>query len=921
MPDLSGNFAETLFESPPSHLSHLHQFSVVLFDSGLSMPCTSKFIGLYPCSARLWQAVFWLAVSLPSAAPLLADDRADFFEANIRPLLLDHCIECHGPAKQENGIRLDRRADVLQGKAGDSALITAGNPAESRLLKVLEHSSEDIAMPPSGKLKDAQREAIARWIADGAIWPETSDLEGEARRRAERWREHWAFQPVTSPDLSTVPDGINPVDFFIDQKLTEKGLKRATPASTRTVVRRLALALSGLPPELNDLNTADTAMANQTFAAWKEAYVDRLLSAPQFGERWGRYWLDISRYADTKGYVFQEDREYPDAWQYREWVIHSINNDMPYDEFLKRQLAADRMPGSDDPAQLAAMGYLTLGRRFLNNTHDIIDDRIDVVSRGMLGLTVSCARCHDHKFDPIPTADYYSMYGIFASSDEPKNEPSTLRLVDRPVPVEPVIFRRGSPHNRGDAVPRRFFTALSKPDAAPFKDGSGRLELANSIADRNNPLTGRVAVNRIWMHLFGQGLVEAPSDFGVRTSPPTHPELLDYLTVSFMDHNWSVKSLVRQLVLSETWQQSSAPRPDAEKEDPENRLLARMPRSRLDFEAHRDAILAVSGRLDRTIGGKSADIAADPNSLRRTIYARIDRQNLPGLFRTFDLPSPDAHASRRFETTVPQQALFQLNNPFVMNRAADLAEHSKSAAVDNNLTPRIQQLCRTILLREPALAEVTSMAAFVRKIEAEQGNPGSVAGWSYGYGTLDETAGAVTMFTVFPFSGEGKWQGGATLPDPALGWTSIQKQGGHTGGDLAHCAIRRWTADTDCRVLVNAVIRHANEQGDGVRFRVVKAGRGVVSDVTVHNTTIPAATEAMDLKVGESLDFVVDCRANESHDSFSSKILVTQSVNGKVQRVWNSEDDFRDQPGSARLDAWAQLAQALLLTNEFAFVD
>jgi len=918
---LSGRCFDTACDSAHSLVSLLHQLSAVLFDSGLPMLRSSKSIRPNLCSARLCKAICWLALSLPFHTTLRADDRADFFETNIRPLLLERCIECHGPTKQENGIRLDRRADVLQGKAGDAALITVGKPEESRLLKVLEHSSEDIAMPPSGKLEDAQREAVAKWIADGAIWPETSDLEDEARRRAERWREHWAFQPVTSPDLSAVPSGTNPVDFMIDQKLTEKDLKRSPPASVRTLVRRLAFALTGLPPELNDINAAETALANQTFMAWKETYIDRLLASPQFGERWGRYWLDISRYADTKGYVFQEDREYPDAWRYREWVIQSINNDMPYDEFLKRQLAADRMPGSDDPAQLAAMGYLTLGRRFLNNTHDIIDDRIDVVSRGMQGLTVSCARCHDHKFDPIPTADYYSLYGIFASSDEPKNEPSTLRLVDKPQPVEPVIFKRGSPHNPGDAVPRRFFTALSKPDAAPFKDGSGRLELANAIADRNNPLTGRVAVNRIWMHLFGQGLVEAPSDFGVRTASPTHPELLDYLTASFMDHNWSVKSLVRQLVMSETWQQTSNRRPDAEKKDPENRLHARMPRSRLDFEAHRDAILAVSGRLDRTIGGKSADIAADPNSLRRTIYARIDRQNLPGLFRTFDLPSPDAHAARRFETTVPQQALFQLNNPFVMNRAADLAEQSKSASSDQNLSPRIQQLCRTILLREPELLEVTGMAAFVRRIEAEQAIPGGVSGWSYGYGTLDETAGAVTQFTVFPFSGDGKWQGGATLPDPVLGWTSLQKQGGHTGGDLAHCAIRRWTADTDCRVLVNAVISHATEQGDGVRFRVVKAGRGVVSDVAVHNTTTPTATDAMDVKAGESIDFVIDCRTNENHDSFSSKILVTQSVNGKVQRVWNSEDDFRDQPGSIRLDAWAQLAQALLLTNEFAFVD
>lgn len=862
-----------------------------------------------------------LLVCVAASATLSADERADFFEMRIRPLLLEKCIECHGPSKQESEVRLDRRGDVLQGKAGDATLITPGNPAESRLFQVLQHAGEDIAMPPSGKLEDSQREAVAKWITDGAVWPESSDLEAEARHRMEKWREHWAFQPVKMPDLSGVPAGVNPVDFFIDQRLSAAGLKRSAAAPPRTLVRRMSFALTGLPPEMNDLSASEKAAADGTYSEWKAAYIDRLLASPQFGERWGRYWLDISRYSDTKGYVFQEDREYPDAWRYREWVIRAINNDMPYDEFLKRQLAADQMPGSDDPAQLAAMGYLTLGRRFLNNIHDIIDDRIDVVSRGMLGLTTTCARCHDHKFDPIPSADYYSLYGVFASSDEPKNEPSTLRLVDRAQPVEPVIFRRGSPHNRGDKVPRRFLTAISSPDAQPFKNGSGRLELAGAIADKANPLTGRVAVNRVWMHLFGQGLVEAPSDFGVRTAPPTHPELLDYLTMSFMDHNWSLKQLVRELVSSETWQQKSDQRLDAAKADPENRLLARMHRSRLDFEAHRDAILALSGRLDPAIGGTSADIAADPNNLRRTIYARIDRQNLPGVFRTFDLPSPDATAARRFETTVPQQALFQLNNAFVMNRAVDLAEKTKTEGSEQDVSPRIRELFRVILQREPQPPEVADIADFVGKLQAEHAVGGTVSGWSYGYGTLDEASSAVTSFTVFPFSGDGKWQGGKTLPDPALGWSSLNKEGGHPGGDLGRCAIRRWTADIDCRILVNSVISHSNEQGDGVRYRVVSPKNGVVADVVAQNSTMPATTKSFEIRAGEWIDCVVDCRTNESFDSFKSRILVTQIVNGKGQRVWNSEKDFRDQPGASRLDTWAQLAQALLLTNEFVFVD
>jgi len=876
----------------------------------------------YRCLRNLlWHVALLMMLGQCCASIASADERGDFFEANIRPLLLDRCVECHGGTKQEHGVRLDRRNDLLQGKASDVPLIVPGKPEESRITKVLEHSKDDIAMPPSKKLSDSEIAAVHKWIADGAVWPETSDLESEARRRAEKWREHWAFQSVQSPDQSGIPEGQHPVDYFIDQELVQKNLQRSAPAATKVLVRRLAFAVTGLPPELNDLAAAEQAEAAGHLNEWKSAWIDRLLASPQYGERWGRYWLDVSRYSDTKGYVFMEDREYPDAWRYREWVINSINNDMPYDEFLKRQLAADRMPGSDDPAQLAAMGYLTLGRRFLNNTADIIDDRIDVVSRGMLGLTASCARCHDHKFDPIPTADYYSLYGVFASSDEPKNEPSTLRLVDRPQPVEPVIFVRGQPHNHGPKVPRRFFTALSGPNAEPFKDGSGRLELASAIASSENPLTGRVAVNRIWMHLFGKGLVDSPSDFGVRTLPPTHPQLLDYLTDYFVKHGWSQKALIRHIVTSQTWQQKSDRRPDAEKPDPENRLYARMHRSRLDFEAQRDAVLAVSGKMDRNIGGKSADIAADPNSLRRTIYARIDRQNLPGLFRTFDLPNPDNHAPRRFETTVPQQALFQLNNPFVMNRAVDVAEQTKGSSPTDDPGARIRQMFQHVLQREPSEGELTELAAFVTEIQKKQDIGGELPGWSYGYGAFDEASKSLTAFTIFPFAGEGKWQGGKELPDAKLGWATLNKSGGHTGHGLSFCAVRRWTSEVDCRVAINGVIGHQQDMGDGVRLRIFHSRLGILQDVVAENATSPVAAAPFDIRAGESINFVVDCRTNESHDSFRSKFVITQSVDGKVLRGWNSEDDFRDQPGASRLDAWAQLAQALLLTNEFVFVD
>jgi cytochrome c553 len=892
----------------------VNQNSFAAFDMNLA---SSQFgFGRLP-HAFVALLVFFSAIQ-PNAA---ADEHEIFFEKRIRPLLLEKCIECHGPTKQENGVRLDRRADVLKGKAGDYLLIDVETVSESRLLEVLHYAEDDTQMPPSGKLDDTQLQYVQEWIANGAVWPESADLEGEAKRRAEKWREHWAFIPPVMPDLSLVSENENPIDHFVKARLASKNLTQSSPAAPRVIVRRLSFALAGLPPELSDLAAADAAAANGTLAVWKLAYIDRLLASPQFGERWGRYWLDVSRYADTKGYVFQEDRDYPDAWRFREWVIKAINDDMPYDEFLKRQLSADRMSGSDDPAQLAAMGYLTLGRRFLNNQNDIIDDRIDVVTRGMLGLTATCARCHDHKFDPIPTADYYSLYGIFASSDEPKNEPSTLRLVDREKPVNPVIFERGSPGNRGAAVPRRFLTALSAPDAPAYLDGSGRLELANSIANRNNPLTGRVAVNRVWMHLFDRGLVDSPSDFGVRTDPPTHPELLDYLTISFMDRHWSMKSLIRQIVTSETWQQSSDRRPDAEAVDPENRLLARMNRTRLDFEAQRDAVLAVAGHLDQTVGGKSVDVTTDTETPRRTIYARIDRQNFPGLFRTFDMASPDTHAPRRFQTTVPQQALFQLNSPFIMNRAIEIAQATESKDAALNPAERIRSLFTTVLRREPVPAEIAQFANYVTQLQQDQDDVTYPSGWSYGYGAIDDAQQAVPSFSAFPMTKDGSLQGGKKLPDKKLGWISLNRHGGHPGGTPSLCAIRRWTADRNCRVVVNCVTVHSREEGDGVRCRIVSPGRGVLDDSTAHNSTATAVLDEFEIKAGEHIDFVIDCRSNENHDSFKSTITVTQSAGDSVQRVWNSEEDFGDSPAAPKLSVWAQLTQALLLTNEFIFVD
>lgn len=840
------------------------------------------------------------------------DERADHFEKHVRPLLVARCINCHGSKKQEGEIRLDSRAQILEGTEEVDALVQPGNPEASRLWQVLQYAADDVQMPPKSKLSTTELRHIQAWITAGAYWPRNSDFGKQDAVNRAAWKDHWAFQPLIA---DPPPDGNaqHPVDRFIRARLSHALIDHSPAADNRTLVRRLAFAVTGLPPQPEDLQAADALEPDQR-SEWFEDFIAELLASPHFGERWGRYWLDVARYADTRGYVFTQDREYKDAWRYREWVIRALNDDMPYDEFLTRQLAADRFPESQDSASLAAMGYLTLGRRFLNNQHDIIDDRIDVVTRGMMGLTVACARCHDHKYDPIPTADYYSLYGIFASSDEPGNEPSPLRLVDRTRPVEPFIFVRGNAGNRGDRVPRQFLAALSS-DRTPFSDGSGRLELARAISSDQNPLTPRVAVNRIWMRLFGQGLVDSPSDFGIRSSAPSHPQLLDYLAAYFIRSQWSTKAVIRHILTSQTYQQSSAARPDCEQIDPENRLLARMPRTRLDFEAHRDAILTVGGHLEKSIGGESVDITAIPSPPRRTVYARIDRQNLPGIFRTFDFASPDAHAPKRFETTVPQQALFQLNSPFIMEQASLVAERCLRSGRDINHT--IETMFQNVLQRRPTEHEAVQARSFVSQSSSTDLPAG---GWHYGYGSLNSDGTRVTDFKPLPAFHDGSWRGGPELPDRELGWCFLNSDGGHPGGNQDFSVIRRWFADADCVVMLSSDLQHNQQQGDGVRASIAVNDEVVSSEVAFNTQSRPQLSQ-VSLQRGEHLDFVVDCRTNEGHDSFTWKIRLAQVSGQSEVRRWNSSRDFSASQPRPMLSEWAQLAQILMLTNEFVYVD
>lgn len=867
----------------------------------------------------MWRLFIVLAVCV-TVAPVIADQREDFFESRIRPLFINHCVSCHGPESQENDLRLDSRSQVIDGTADIERLVVPGQPEQSRLFQVIQYSEDDSQMPPKGKLSVQQIQDVKTWIEQGAIWPQKSEFGTAAAFDPEAWKRHWAFQPVISPGLPVNHKANwHPVDSFVRRKLDSEGLLPAATAPGRILARRISYDITGLPPTETDLDTAASMTDETERHQWLNQYTDRLLASPAFGERWGRYWLDIARYADTKGYVFREDRAYPDAWKFRQWVIRSLNDDMPYDEFLKRQIAADQLSVKDDPEQLAAMGFFTLGRRFLNNKHDIIDDRIDVLARGTLGLTVACARCHDHKFDPIPTADYYSLYGVFDSSEEPKGGKSPLQLIDRPKPRQPFVFVRGQAGNRGARVPRRFLMALGGSDTQPFQKGSGRLELAEHIASKDNPLTARVAVNRIWLRLFGKGLVESASDFGVRTPAPSHPELLDHLAHEFVANSWSRKDLIRYITRSMTYRQSSDVRVELADIDPENRLLARMPKRRLNFEALRDSILDVSGELnDGTVGGTSIDVTAVPAIPRRTIYAHIDRQNLPGVFRTFDFASPDSHSATRHETTVPQQALFQFNSPFMMEQAQHAANNLKLNAVGRNDThDGIQKLYRQILKRHATDTELSQATAFVSEIASSETTPKEI-GWSYGWGEINQQKNKVIVFNEFPHFHEGRFSAGTKVPDPKIGWCMLNSKGGHPGGDLAHCVVRRWTADRDGQLHITGKLDHSSKNGDGVLGIIIHNNKQLQQKVAHHKST--KFDTRTTILAGDVIDFVTYCQANESHDSFAWQVNIFQFADGKTIHEWNSETDFSSSK-TTRLSAWAQLAQVLMMTNEFVFID
>ncbi len=1099
-----------------------------------------------------------------AAEPKLTTEQTTFFESKIRPVFAENCYKCHSQAadKVKGGLLVDSREGWQKGGDTGPAIIP-GDPERSLLIKAVRYKDKDVQMPPNDKkLPDQQIADLEAWVKMGAPDPRTGGASAEHVYKVEmvQAKKHWAFRPVSKPPVPAIDDPWikTPADAFILSSLKAKTLTPSPAADKLTLLRRATFDLTGLPPTQKEVQDFLADTSAQAF----DGVIDRLLKSERYGERWGRHWLDLAHYADTKGRVGQnEDPRYLWSHTYRDWVIGALNEDLPYDQFILWQIAADKLPLGEDKRQLAAMGFLTLGNRFNNQVHDIIDDRIDTVFKATMALTVNCARCHDHKFDPIPTRDYYSLHGVFNSSTEPKEkpllvdttnslayqsfarelafteaalekyrddvardlskqmrgkvgdyllanheyneqkakdgtngvarnrfmqqrglqpnlstawqqflqnrarkhdpvflpwnefaklddkefagkakelsakfyankdpqkpinpavarlfispptslkmvaarysvmfgevekkweatmanfeaikkvnggtpEPTALQdtatedlrkmlyaknsptyideqrirqfiqrdngvrnkinqleravnevkvrhpgsparahvLVDADKPRDSAILVKGNPGNKGPVVPRQFLEFIEGEGRKPFKDGSGRLELAKEIASADNPLAARVIVNRVWLHHFGQGIVRTPDDFGTRSEPPTHPELLDYLASWLVENGWSLKKLHRLIMSSSAYQQSSDENPRFAQIDPDNRYLWQMNRRRLDFEALRDTVLYIGGKLDLTMGGPSVRLDSEPYSLRRSVYGYVDRNNLPNMQLAFDFANPDLTTGKRDETIVPQQALFMMNSPLVVEQAKNLVKRPDFKAKAKN-EDRVKLLYALIYQRAPTEIEMQLAADYIQGEIAL--TSGSQVAWEYGYGEYDAVAKRVKHFVQMPIFNNNAWTTGDRM-GKRVGRVTLNANGGIPGNSAQAAAIRRWIAPRDGFITIDGTLSYLPKAGDGVHGWIVSSTTGQLGLYAANKSPVSTAVPRAMVKKGDAIDFVVLGRGG-----FGWAPTV-RYVDGPKAQVFDAKTDFSGALAPKQMEAWEKFAQVLFETNELTFVN
>lgn len=711
------------------------------------------------------KAVPWLILTLMSAhgADMTPGQRT-FFESKIRPVLVKQCYECHSQdAKKIGGkLLLDAPSEMIAGGESGPAVIP-GKPDDSLIVQAVRY--DGLEMPPKKRLPDHIVSDFVEWVKMGAPDPRTEPIKVTKVAAQEPL---WSLKPVSDPKPPTVKDIAWPrtsIDAFILAKMEEKGLKPASDAEQTVLRRRLSFDLVGLPP------SGSVGMSDLP------DYVDALLDSPHFGEKWGRHWLDVARYAESNGNDgLSRNPSFPHAWRYRDYVIRAFNEDLPYDRFLTEQIAGDLLP-SDSAAQrdrqLVATGLFALGAKPAkamneNFEMDVVADQINVIGTGILGLSVGCARCHDHKTDPIPTRDYYAMAGIFRSTETmwgaaahqgltaPQTPLYELKAAVKMTPraeVEPIIAKHiprrtpskpaynyepgaplamgirdakkiedcrlnidGESKKLGPAIPRGFLSALG---GGSLNDGkqSGRLELAKWLTNRQNPLTARVMVNRVWLHLFGAGLVATPDDFGLSGERPTHPELLDHLATRFMNEGWSVKKLIRSIVLSRTYQLAAS--------NGDNTWLTHHNRRRLDAEIIRDAMLVAAGTLNPQPASGSLiqhrDVLINElpplhqPSMHRSVYLLMLRNSMPPELTPFNLPDATVVTGRRDSSTLPTQSLYLLNNDFLVDQSSRFAALVTRSAADE--TQRIQTAYGRAFGRSATDSELVRARDFLREAD------------------------------------------------------------------------------------------------------------------------------------------------------------------------------------------------------------
>jgi hypothetical protein len=710
---------------------------------------------------RRYSLVAFVAASICASASAAPD-----FEREIAPILVRRCLECHNEREVAGGLTLTSGPELSAG--GDSGQVIAPGRIDQSLLVERIASGE---MPPekqgkSQKLPVAEIELLRSWVAAGADWPESRVLDlYEATSDVRAGRDWWSLQPVVPPRVPQPKfrDRVaNPIDAFILARLEAEDMEPAPLADRRTLLRRLYFDVIGLPPTVEQMSAF---LADQSPEAW-ERVVDQLLESPHYGQRWARYWLDLVRFAETCGY--ERDQEKPFAWRYRDWVVQSLNDDKPYDRFVVEQLAGDEIEDRSEQTVIAT-GFLRLGtwNDEPNDPHEYkyerLEDMVHVTSSALLGLTVKCARCHDHKFDPILQLDYYRMAAAFwAGAIEPRDRallggPNQDELgfenvfgwtdvSSNPPPLH--LLKKGDPkHPLGEVAPAHLATipAIHREFELPGEDSKRtqrRLQLARWITDPANPLTARVLVNRLWQHHFGEGLVRSPNNFGFRGDRPTHPELLDWLSADFVDGGWKIKRMHKQLLMSNTYRQSSL-HPEYEtygRRDFTNRSWWRANRRRLDAEALRDAMLTASGEIDLNLGGPSFkptiseealeglsrkssawEASSEQDQLRRSLYIYSKRGLLPPLMTTFDFADTTLPCGQRDVTTAPTQALALLNNAFVHARSSAVARRVVAlAAVEPREQARLAW--RFVLGRGPDETEATLAIKHIESQRARLGD-------------------------------------------------------------------------------------------------------------------------------------------------------------------------------------------------------